>query len=421
MRRLLFIAHRVPYPPDKGERVRAFHQLKALAEHCRITLAAPAHSARDYQSVQPLRQWCQAVLLAPAGGGRGLARGAVRSLLGGSVTEGYFASRRLNRLIDAEARREPFDLVFAYSSGTLPYALAVPAPVRVMDLIDVDSAKWADYAARACWPKSLLFRRESRAVRCLELEAIDRCDAVLVVSDAEARLLPDRPDKVTVVGNGVDTEFFSPQPVPPGPPGLVFTGSMGYWPNAQGVCWFVREVWPGLRREHPDLTFTIVGRDPTPQVRELAAQPGVVVTGTVEDVRPYLAAAAVAVCPLRIARGVQNKVLEAMSAGRAVVATPAALAGLDVQVGRDALSADTPDQWQHTISGLLRDDALRSRIGQAARDCVLSRYPWAVHMGRLVNLCDRLADSGQAGSAAALDATGRPGGRAVGTIEPVGD
>jgi len=394
MKRLLFIAHRVPYPPDKGERVRAFHEITALAQHYRITLAAPVHGRDDRAAARGLEPWCERIVLAPAGGAVGLMRGAWRLMSGRSVTEGFFCTARMAGLLDDEARREPFDLVFAYSSGTLPLALGAEAPLRIMDLVDVDSAKWLSYAESARWPLRWLYRREERGVRDLERAAVARCDAVLLVSDAEARALGVTSQKVMAVGNGVDMDYFRPaEPNTRGTPSLVFTGTMDYRPNVDGVCWFVREVWPLLRRNVPDLEFTIVGRNPARAVRALAAEPGVAVTGAVPDVRPYLAAARAVVIPLRIARGIQNKALEAMAMGRAVVGSPAAVEGLDVVVGEDLLQAESPDKWRDAVLGLLTDEPRRLAIEHSARRCVEQKYTWSARMAPLVELCRNLADS----------------------------
>jgi len=395
MKRLLFIAHRVPYPPDKGERVRALHELRALAERFRVTVAALAHTDGDAATARELGRWCQEVLTAKAGGGTALVRGAIALAAGRSVTEGYFRSPALERAIAEEARREPFDLVFGYSSSTLPYVLTVPAKARVMDLVDADSAKWSAYAGAARWPRRWLYRREARGVDALERRAVQRCDAVFVVSEAEKRALGLPGEKVMVIGNGVDTEYFRPMDRPPGPPSLVFTGTMDYRPNVDGVCWFVREVWPELKRRVPDLTFTIVGRDPAAEVRRLAEVPGVAVTGTVPDVRPYLAAATVVVVPLRIARGIQNKVLEAMAMGRAVVASPPALEGLDVAAGREVLRADFPDEWQKCVRRILGDASLQKALEAAARTLAAFDFSWASRMGTLTALCAALAEAAE--------------------------
>ncbi len=393
MRRVLFISHRVPYPPDKGERVRALHEIQALAAAgWRVTLAAIAHRPEDLAAAGPLGQWCERVILARAGGAAGLARAAASLLRGRSATEGYFASGTLRRAMGREAAREPFDLVVAYSSGTLPYAKRIPARARVMDLVDVDSAKWASYAEAAGGPKRWLYGLEARRVARLEREAVEACEAVFLVSPEEVRALGLESDRVAPLGNGVDTAYFAPaERDASAPPSLVFTGTMDYRPNAEGVAWFVREVWPALKRGRPDLEFHIVGRDPTREVRRLAEVAGVRVTGAVPDVRPHLRNAMAAVVPLRIARGVQNKVLEAMAMGRAVVGSPGALEGIEAEPGREVLEAETPDAWRRQVEGLLGDAGFRERMEAAARACVVARYGWEARMRPLVETAARWA------------------------------
>lgn len=404
MKRLLYIAHRVPYPPDKGERVRAFNEIKVLSRHYEITLAALAHSRSDYEAAGALKQWCDKVILARAGGKLGLIRGALCLLNGRAVTEGFFRSERLHRAI-YQAAREPFDLAIAYSSSMLPFLLRANARVHVMDLVDVDSAKWAGYAASARWPKCWLYHREANGVRALELEALERCNAVLLVSEAEVRALPAQSDKILAISNGVDADYFSPpKHAENNKASLVFTGSMDYRPNIEGVCSFVSNVWPGLKERVPELTFTIVGRNPTRAVRHLARKPGISVTGAVPDVRPYLADATVVVVPLMIARGIQNKVLEAMAMGRAVVASGAALEGLDVSPGQDVLQADTADEWLDKITALLSDETLRRKIERAARQRIEMDYKWDARLAPLVSLCERLTEPAARPEVAAAEA-----------------
>jgi len=378
--------------------VRAFHEIEALARHFRVTVATLTHQPSDVEAAAELKRWCEKVVTAPAGGKVGLLRGALALLCGKSVTEGFFRSRRLAQALREEADREPFDLVLAYSSGALPYALSVPAGARIADLVDVDSAKWISYAEAARWPRRWLYRREARSVRTLEQRALGQCDAVILVSQAEVRALGVESDKVFAVGNGVDTEYFKPtDDEEVSPPSLVFTGTMDYKPNIDGVCWFVREVWPALRRDVPEVTFSIVGRNPTRAVRRLADVPGVKVTGPVPDVRPYLTKAALAVVPLLIARGIQNKILEAMAMGRAVVASPEGLEGLEVAVGTETFQARTPDEWQRRILELLQDNARRQQVEHAARTCVEQKYTWPARLQPLLDLCERLGagcDSG---------------------------
>ena len=395
MKRLLFIAHRLPYPPDKGERVRAFNEIQALSEHFRITLAAFVSQPLSDEYAQALGACCEKVIVAPLRHAGGLIKGGMSLLAGGSVTRGYFRSRRLAKLIAAEALRAPFDLVMGYSSSMLPYVLDVSAGAHVIDLVDVDSAKWTSYADRSRGLKRWIFGREAAGVRRLEKHAVDRCNAALLVSAAEAMAMDCEGENVLAVANGVDVMYFRPGVVDAvglGPAALVFTGTMDYRPNIEGVCWFVREIWPQLKADVPELTFTIVGRDPAPAVCDLARMPGVTVTGSVPDVRPYLQGATIVVCPLQIARGIQNKVLEAMAMGKAVIGSPGALEGIELQLGTEAIEADSPAVWREQISRLLADRSTRDSVGHAARSCVETEYTWSARMSPLVTLCQRLCD-----------------------------
>jgi sugar transferase (PEP-CTERM/EpsH1 system associated) len=277
-----------------------------------------------------------------------------------------------------------------YSSSTLPYLLALTGPPRAMDLVDVDSAKWARYADHARGPKRWLYAREARTVKELERRSVAACDAVFLVSQAEADQLPLSGDNVQPVGNGVDLDYFAPPKEPASSSGLVFTGTMDYAPNVDGVCWFAEHVWPAVRLRWPDLTFTIVGRDPAKAVRRLAERDGIEVTGAVPDVRPYVANSAVAVCPLRIARGIQNKILEAMAMARPVVASPQAAQGLAVTGGEHLLIAETPREWASSVLALLADTQEQRRLGRAGRTCVETRYTWEGQLATLVDTCSEL-------------------------------
>lgn len=391
-KRLLFLAHRVPYPPDKGERVRAFHHLRALSERYRVTLASPARSQREALAAAKLEEWCESVIVPADRRLLALGRSAWSLYRGRSASESYFDSRSLRRAVLAEQRLEPFDLVIAYSSAMLPLALAVPARARLADLVDIDSAKWSAYAQSRGRLSGWLYRRESQGVWGLERQAVLRCQAVVLVSAAEAELLGGVGDNIYAIGNGVDWEYFSPRGQPSPVPTVVFSGTMSYRPNAEAVCWFVQNVLPMLRAKAPNLRFLIVGRDPTRAVRQLARAGGVQVTGAVRDVRPFLGRSHVVVAPLQIARGVQNKILEAMSMAKAVVASPQAAEGLDVQTGQDLLLASHPQQWRDAILLLLDDQALRKQIENSARRRIEHRYTWEIQTQPLLELCDRLCE-----------------------------
>ncbi len=404
MKRLLFISHRMPYPPDKGERVRAFQEIVALGRQFEVTVASAVDGEAERAAAAELATRCRKVITAPAGRLR-LMRGVGSMLAGRSLTEGFFRNAALGRLLADEAAARPFDLAVCYSSGVLPIALATPAGARVADLVDADSAKWLAYGESSHWPMSWLYAREGRAVARLEQLAAEQCDAVAVVSPAEARAAGLAGPKLVVARNGVDSQYFAPRPMPEhAPPSIVFTGTMSYRPNIEAVCWFVREVWPALQRQAKDLTFVIVGRDPAPAVQKLTARRGVMVTGEVDDVRPYLAAAVAAVVPLGIARGVQNKILEAMAMGRAVVASPAATVAFDILADNCLLQADTPDQWRRHVLDLLHKPPWREGIEQAARAAATGQFNWDKCLAPLVDRCVQLA-GGEPDAAAAAENT----------------
>jgi sugar transferase (PEP-CTERM/EpsH1 system associated) len=311
-------------------------------------------------------------------------------LMGGSMTRGYF---RLSGLLEQLRNTGPFDLAFGFSSSVLGYLQAAQAKSRVIDLCDADSVKWQAYADKAGPLQRLIYRREARGVRKLENRAVEICQAVFFASKAEADAFGNPSPKILPVGNGVDAEYFQPasQAPEPQPPRLVFTGTMDYRPNVEGVCWFAEKIMPAVREQIPSAIFQIVGRNPAKSVQALAERDDVEVTGSVPDVRPYLGGAAVAVCPLLTARGLQNKVLEAMAAGLCVIGSAQAMEGLDVELGTEALVAQTPEEWVGSIRQAVEDQAFRTRIGQAARRRILADYNWASRLEPLVATCLDLA------------------------------
>ena len=282
------------------------------------------------------------------------------------------------------------DVVYIYSVAMAPYAIGLDHPCKILDAQDIDSEKWAEYATGAAFPMKLVWAREARNLLAYERYAAAACDWTFFVSQPEAdrfaELAPEVADKVVAVECGVDLQRFSPLDVYASPfadagPHVVFTGNMDYWPNADAAIWFAREVMPGLRARVPGLSFWAVGANPTADVRALAALPGCFVTGRVEDVRPYVAHASVIVCPLRIARGIQNKVLEGMAMGRAVVASPAAFEGVRAVAGRELLVADGVEGFVRVVCEVL--DGAHEGLGVAARDAMERGYAWGAVLGKM--------------------------------------
>ncbi len=391
---LLFLAHRIPYPPDKGEKIRAWHMLSALARTHRIHLGCFIDDPDDAAHLPVLASHCADVAAIRIDRRRQRLRALARLRPGRSLTAGYFADPRLAAWVRGKLA-QGIDRAFVYCSSMAPYVMGVPGLHRVLDMVDVDSAKWAAYAGRTRFPARLIWAREARTLLALERRAAADFDHTLFVSDVEraafAALAPEAAGRCIALDNGVDAQRFAPLPVPPSPyppggPVAVFTGTMDYRPNVDAVGWFVREVLPHLRARHPGLRFAIVGASPAPAVQRLAAPGQVIVTGRVADVRPYLAHAAVAVAPLDIARGIQNKVLEAMAMARPVVATAAAFAGLHAVAGADLLVADGAEAFGAAVSAVL--DGRHPGLGAAGRAAVLRHHAWSATLARLPELLD---------------------------------
>jgi sugar transferase (PEP-CTERM/EpsH1 system associated) len=376
---ILVLAHRLPYPPDKGDRIRTFHVLRFLAERADVHLACLADEPYPGAVVAALYRHCRRVAIVPIGSwARRL--GMLSSLLrGGTATEGAFRSPALEAVVRAWARQTRFDAALASASSMVPYLRLeelrdVPA---VIDLVDVDSQKWLQYAEACRAPMAWLYRLEHRRLRRLEQELPTRARAVTLVSQREADLYREfcAAGSVQAIPNGVDLAYFAP-PCPAAEEDCVFVGALDYLPNVDAACWFCQEVWPQVYQRRPQTKVHLVGRRPVPAIRRLADLPGVEMVGQVQDVRPYVSRAAIAVAPLRIARGVQNKVLEAMAMGKATIASPEALAGLWAEPGVHLLAASTVREWVTAILRLLDDPALRRRIGSAGRRYVEEEHCW---------------------------------------------
>ena len=394
MQHLLFLAHRIPYPPTKGDKVRSYHLLKFLAGRYRVHLGAFVDDAVDLEHAGALRELCEEchlVRLKPT-----LAR--VKSLAGlvsdEPLTLPYYRSASMRLWVNEVLRATPVQGVLVFSSAMAQYVMSAAGVRRVADLVDVDSDKWRQYAATRRWPYSAIYRRESQALLRYERRIARRFDATVFVSAAEARLFrelaPEAANKVWHVNNGVDGDYFSPERTYANPYGegervVVFTGAMDYWPNVDAVVSFARGVFPEIRRRLSDATFYIVGARPARAVRSLAKLPGVKVTGAVPDIRPYLAHARLAVAPLRMVRGVQNNVLEAMAMAKPVLASPQAAEGMEARVGAELLVAADATEFVQQASHLLEHDNAAA-TGAAGRTRVLASYAWEKSLNRFEDL-----------------------------------
>ncbi len=388
---LLFLAHRIPYPPNKGDKIRSWHILRHLAQHYRVHLGCFIDYREDWQHVGVLEDLCASTHFTALP--KPLAR--IRSL--GGLLRGeplsvacYRDSGMRAWVGDTVARHAP-KAAFLYSSQTGLYLDQLDGMRRVMDFVDVDSDKWAQYADARQGPLQWLYRREARTLGRFEAAVAGRVDACLLVSEPEAALFRERVPAASrrtfALTSSVDTDRFSPERAYPDPysgdkTAIVFTGAMDYWPNIDAVGWFAAQVLPLVRERVPQASFHVVGFNPSAEVMALAALPGVTVTGAVPDTRDYLAHAACVVAPLRVARGIQNKVLEAMAMARPVVTSGAAAQGLrGIQPGEVAVADSAGDMAQAVITVLTGGEGAPD--GAAARRRVLSDYGWEANLRTL--------------------------------------
>lgn len=388
MANILYLVHRLPYPPNKGDKVRSYNLLKHLIKRHRVFLGTFIDDPEDEIHIATLQGLCADLHVARLNPVRAKIRSLNGLLAGDPLTLRYYRDAGLQQWVDATCRHQKIDAAVIFSSAMAQYVQGKQRMPLVIDFVDVDSAKWTQYAPKHRWPMSWLYRREGKFLLSYERQMAAQASRSFFVTDAEvalfAQLAPECSVRVEAMSNGVDADFFAPDPERVSPYAaeevpVVFTGAMDYWPNVDAVTWFVGEVLPGLLLRRPQLRFYIVGRSPTPEVLALAGE-HVVVTGTVPDVRPYLQHAGVVVAPLRIARGIQNKILEAMAMERPVIATADCAAPVDADKETELLTATSPDEFVAAIDRQLANPTTAAAIGQAARARVIARYSWQAHM-----------------------------------------
>jgi glycosyltransferase involved in cell wall biosynthesis len=395
--------------------------LKFLADRADMHLACTTEEPVPADTLDVLHQHCERLHVQPLSRIGRWVRGAASLAAGRSVTEGLFASRQLKQVVAAWSRETRFDAVFVFCSSMFQFALDrnLRHARLVVDLVDVDSEKWLNYAQTAPIGKRQLYRLESRRVRSLEIQIAKRAVAVTLVSDEEVDVFRRvcTAGNVYAVQNGVDLDYFHPASRERQRPEdsdqrseiggqrsevgdsdsqlstlnsqlfrLVFTGVLDYRANVEGLRWFCRDVWPRVRERIPHAEFHIVGRHAGEAVRKLAALPGVTLVGEVPDIRPPVWNADVVVAPLTIARGIQNKVLEAMAMAKPIVATPQAIEGTGAVPGEHLLSATTPAEWAAALAELHDNPARRQSLAFAAHADANSRFPWPARLEPLWNL-----------------------------------
>lgn len=407
MQHLLFLSHRIPYPPNKGDKIRSYHLLKHLSAQYRVHLGCFVDDADDMQHVDYVRSLCASCHIVPLKRSRATALSLRGFFRGEALTLPFYRQAGMSAWVKRTLQDYPISNALAFSSPMAQYLLDLPQALnRVIDFVDVDSDKWRQYSQSKKWPLSQVYRREASKLFDFERRVALECEATALISAAEAALfreaVPAAAERVHVVNNGVDTDYFTPyrdyqSPYKSREIPLVFTGAMDYWANVDAVDWFARHVFPAVYTKEPAARFYVVGARPTPLTQALAKFPGVIVTGAVEDVRPYLAHAALSVAPLRIARGTQNKVLEAMAMARVVIASPQATQGLELAgKSRDLRVAGDAAEFIAEILHWVEDRRARETLGVAARKHVLNRYSWHNNLAAIDRLLERRPEAPEA-------------------------
>lgn len=390
MAKLLYLTHRIPYPPDKGDKIATWHILRHLADRHEVFLGSFVDDPEDWQYEAKMRSLCADVMLRPIHPKRRRLRSLSAFLTGESISAVYYRDRRMRQWVERTVREQGIRHAVLYSSPVVQYVAGESGRQmrRVAHFSDVDSEKWRQYGAAHRGPIGWVYRREADRLLAFETEMANAVEATAFVTEADAQLFrtlaPEVADRIGVIENGVDTAYFDPAldfdcPYVAGGPVIVFTGVMDYWANVDAVQWFAAEVLPRVQAIIPEARFAIVGSRAGADVQALASRPGVLVTGRVPDVRPYLRHAALSVAPMRIARGTQNKVLEAFSMAKPVLMTSGAAEGLRPVDWLAGQVVDDPARFAELAVEALRHRAERP----TARDYVLANYSWDAHLQRL--------------------------------------
>jgi polysaccharide biosynthesis protein PslH len=377
--KILFLSHHYPYPPDHGARIRALHFIRHLAQNNTVTVATLAHTEQELSQGSGLKEFCHEVIaeILPARIRWLQALKALGSSLPSSVA--YFRSAPLQRRIHQKLRDEEFDIIIVFCAFMAQYVLEWKGGYRILDYGDIDSAKWRDYARYKPVPFSWGYAWESAKLRNYERRIAQHFQQCTVISQGELEEFQQFEVGIpcTVVPNGVDTEYFSyNRESQNGTSTIVFVGRMDYFPNVDGVKYFVREVFPLIRQKLPEVELRIIGSNPAKSVRNLARIPNLSITGYVPDVRSYLKDAVAAIAPLRIARGTQNKILEALAMGIPTVATQEAAKGVQCVPGKHFLVAGCPKDFANEIIKVIENATLRKNIAEAGRLQIEQAHTW---------------------------------------------
>ena len=392
---ILFLTHRVPWPPNRGDKIRAHHILRKLMEYAPVHLACFADDDKEAVQGSAVKTGLASVEIVRRN--KSNVQAGIEAIISGKpVSLTSFDSAKIRKYVTDTIKAYNIDCIFVFSGQMAQYIPENFSGRVIMDFADVDSAKFESYANEGAGPMAWVNRREGRMLRAFERQVAERADYSLFVSEAEAQLFRQRSgldhQKVKAIGNGIDLDFYDPNKAVAAELGnvgplIIFTGQMDYRPNVEAVISFSKEVMPDIQKLHPRAQFAIVGRAPTADVARLDGQSGTIVVGSVDDIRCWLKAADIVVAPLRIARGIQNKVLEAMAMGKAVVASSAAAQGIEAVDGQHFQVAASPAEEAKRVCELLSDPQSANTLGYNAAALIRETYSWDHRLADIACLC----------------------------------
>ena len=387
---VLFLCHRIPFPPNKGDKITTYNLVKYLAARYRVVIGCFIDDEHDRQYIADVEAMSEELFTVDICGKSSLQSGLQSLIAGKPVSTHHYKNQAMQNWVDDVISRRKIDRLIAYSGGTAQFIEheKYANKKRILDMADVDSDKWRQYAENKPFYSAWIYSREQRLIEAYEQKILREFNAVTLITDEERdhfrNISPAAlNDKIVTLGNGVDTDYFDPEAefdYTDSPEKnhqvICFTGAMDYWANVDAVVWFVENIWPEIRSANPDVFFYIVGGKPTDKVKALEAKDGVVVTGRVVDVRPYVSQSLLCVAPLRIARGVQNKVLEAMSMAKPVVMTSMGQEGIALPAEQNPLVEDDIKKQVTLIKSLINKPDALATIGAENRAWIIRHYGW---------------------------------------------
>ena len=392
--KILYVCHRFPYPPKQGGKIRPFNMIRHLSHDHEVTVVSIARSDIEAKEGEGIADFCARYELAMVNDPMQTLRMIARLPTPVPSSMGFFFSPHVQRRVRELLASERFDLIFVHCSSVAQYVEGVHHIPKILDFGDMDSQKWLEYARFKPFPLSLGYEIEGRKLEYAERLLAREFDFCTATTRAEWETLESYRTGVACdwFPNGVDSEYFAPSDEPYDPDSLVFVGRMDYYPNQECMFEFCRVTLPAIRARRPNAKLCIVGADPSAAVQRLGRMPGVTVTGSVPDVRPYLQRAALTVAPLNIARGTQNKILESMAAGVPVVTSALAAGGVDAASPEHFIAVSRTEDYAPAILSILENPERRDALARAGRERMLSHHAWDKAMQRMDGIIERCLD-----------------------------